>query len=90
MAVAKTERTNASKQSFRFIDFALIEELKRDAAFNRSYSAKLRNVEAGKAYSSETQAAAHSALIAGLSFFDGAVLGRGEFQQIAKLSGDLI
>jgi hypothetical protein len=52
--------------------------------------AKLKNVESGKAYSSETQTAAHSALIAGLSFFDGTALGRGEFQQIAKLSGYLI
>jgi hypothetical protein len=39
---------------------------------------------------SETQAAAHSALVARFAFFDGAALGKAEFQQIAKLSGYLI
>lgn len=38
-------------------------------------------------YRSESEAAAHAALVAGFAFFDGAVLGRGEFQQVAELGG---
>ena len=47
-------------------------------------------IEAARHQSSESQTATHAALIAGFAFFDGAALSRGEFQQVAELSGDLL
>lgn len=44
-------------------------------------------IEAARHQSSESQTAAHAALIAGFAFFDGAALSRGEFQQVAELGG---
>ena len=59
----------------------------KDFAFTDSYSATLEIIEAACRLVSKSQTAAHAALIAGFAFFDGAVLGRGEFQQVAKLGG---